>query len=92
MSDKHTPCDYGDCPFGAVGGMDCRNYCGLGVDESGPPDDRPTEFHETDENPYSRCLASKDGFHDWVYRRHNGWLCRCCGTAMPDPPEDHPPV
>lgn len=29
-----TPCDYGDCPFGAEGGYDCRNYCGLGVDEN----------------------------------------------------------
>ena len=27
------PCDYGDCPFDAYGGYDCRNYCGLGVDE-----------------------------------------------------------
>ena len=31
---KHeTPCDYGDCPYNAEGGYDCRNYCGLGVDE-----------------------------------------------------------
>lgn len=29
-----TPCDYGDCPYNAEGGYDCRNYCGLGVDES----------------------------------------------------------
>ena len=29
-----TPCDYGDCPFNAVGGYDCRNFCGLGVDEN----------------------------------------------------------
>ena len=28
-----TPCDYGDCPHNAEGGYDCRNYCGLGVDE-----------------------------------------------------------
>lgn len=30
------PCDgpEGFCPFDAVGGYDCRNYCGLGVDES----------------------------------------------------------
>ena len=28
-----TPCDYGECPFNAYGGYDCRNYCGLGVDE-----------------------------------------------------------
>ncbi len=33
MSAKFTPCDIGDCPFEAIGGMDCRNRCGLGVDE-----------------------------------------------------------
>ena len=29
------PCDGPDgfCPFDAVGGYDCRNFCGLGVDE-----------------------------------------------------------
>lgn len=27
------PCDYGECPYNAEGGYDCRNYCGLGVDE-----------------------------------------------------------
>ena len=30
---NETPCDYGDCPHNAEGGYDCRNYCGLGVDE-----------------------------------------------------------
>ena len=36
---RRTPCDYQDydghysCPFDAQGGDDCRNYCGLGVDE-----------------------------------------------------------
>lgn len=34
------PCDHsGDCPFGAVGGYDCRNFCGLGVDEDEPEDE-----------------------------------------------------
>ena len=30
------PCDGADgfCPYNAEGGYDCRNYCGLGVDES----------------------------------------------------------
>lgn len=34
-----TPCDYADynseyhCPYNAVGGDDCRRFCGLGVDE-----------------------------------------------------------
>lgn len=28
------PCDYlSDCPYNATGGYDCRNFCGLGVDE-----------------------------------------------------------
>lgn len=38
-ANRRTPCDYPDndghynCPFDAQGGDDCRNYCGLGVDE-----------------------------------------------------------
>ena len=34
-----TPCDFPDseghyhCPYDAQGSNDCRNYCGLGVDE-----------------------------------------------------------
>lgn len=32
--DYYTPCDYGDCPYNAEGGYDCRNCCGLGVDEN----------------------------------------------------------
>ena len=38
--EKYYPCDGSDsfCPFDAVGGMDCRNYCGLGVDENEPDD------------------------------------------------------
>lgn len=32
--DRYNPCDEpgGACPFGAYNGMDCRNYCGVGVD------------------------------------------------------------
>jgi hypothetical protein len=42
---KWTPCDDdGRCPYGATGGLDCRNYCGLGVDES----DYPEEMEEED--------------------------------------------
>ena len=37
--DDETPCDYGECPYNAEGGYDCRNYCGLGVDESGYEDE-----------------------------------------------------
>ena len=39
---KNTyPCDNPDsyCPFNAIGGMDCRNFCGLGVDENEPEND-----------------------------------------------------
>lgn len=32
-NDYYTPCDYGECPYNAEGGYDCRNCCGLGVDE-----------------------------------------------------------
>ena len=30
---EDCPCDYGECPFNAHSGYDCRNYCGIGVDE-----------------------------------------------------------
>ena len=34
-----TDCDIlGYCPHDAQGGYDCRNYCGLGVDENKPED------------------------------------------------------
>ena len=40
MTQKYYPCDTEpfDCPFNAQGGYDCRNYCGLGVDENEPED------------------------------------------------------
>ena len=30
---SQTPCEIGECPYDAQGGYDCRNYCGLGVDD-----------------------------------------------------------
>lgn len=39
MNPPKTPCDYPDyegnysCPYDSRGGDDCRNWCGLGVDE-----------------------------------------------------------
>ena len=34
---KDYPCDhFGHCPFDATYGSDCRNQCGLGVDEDAP--------------------------------------------------------
>ena len=44
---KEYPCDYMDCPYNAIGGYDCRNYCGLGVDESETEDDH--DQSETDD-------------------------------------------
>lgn len=42
-----TPCDYGgDCPYNAEGGYDCRNYCGLGVDENEEDDYYEEESEE----------------------------------------------
>lgn len=39
-----TDCDViGYCPHGAEGGYDCRNYCGLGVDECGYDEDEYVE-------------------------------------------------
>ena len=37
---KTYPCDNPDsyCPFNATGGYDCRNFCGLGVDENDDED------------------------------------------------------
>ena len=37
MNNNYYPCDILDtCPYDAVGGYDCRNFCGLGADESEP--------------------------------------------------------
>ena len=48
---RYTPCDSGDCPYDAIGGMQCRDYCGLGVDEDSYEDtqdecDEGSEFFE----------------------------------------------
>lgn len=42
------PCDGPDgfCPYNATGGYDCRNYCGLGVD------DNEEEEYDYDEEEY----------------------------------------
>ena len=36
---KITPCDYGECPYDAMYGEQCRYYCGLGVDEDEEEDE-----------------------------------------------------
>ena len=30
---KDYPCDNGECPYNTESGCDCRDYCGLGIDE-----------------------------------------------------------
>ena len=32
--EREYPCDWGECPYDADSGYQCRDYCGLGVDES----------------------------------------------------------
>ena len=48
------PCDGADgyCPYNAVGGYDCRNYCGLGVDEDSYDEDEEL-FDDEDYVPSS---------------------------------------
>ena len=49
--DNKYPCDYlDDCPYNATGGYDCRNFCGLGVDENGEEE----EDCEADVDDWSR--------------------------------------
>ena len=36
--EKLYPCDYGECPYGAMYSEHCRVFCGLGVDEDEPDD------------------------------------------------------
>lgn len=44
---RNYPCDDLDvCPFDAVGGYDCRNFCGLGVDENGTDDYESEEDYD----------------------------------------------
>lgn len=42
------PCDNPDsyCPFNAQGGYDCRNFCGLGVDEDYEDDDEYEDVND----------------------------------------------
>lgn len=61
---KETPCDYGPCPFGAEGGYDCRNYCGLGVDEACDED----EFEYDEEE----CCGYTDEDFERAYKAHYG--------------------
>lgn len=47
--DASHPCDNGECPFNAEGGYDCRNFCGLGVDED---EEEIFDFDNEEEPPY----------------------------------------
>ena len=73
----YTPCDSGECPFDAKYSEDCRVHCGLGVDES------------TDIKTVNECFHP-DGC-EYIKTREFGYICKYCGAAMPDPPEDTPP-
>ena len=59
---KETPCDYGDCPFGAESGYDCRNYCGLGVDVA----------CDEDEYDEEECCGYTDEDFERAYKAHYG--------------------
>ena len=59
---KETPCDYVECPFGAEGGYDCRNYCGLGVDVACDED----EFDDEE------CCGYTDEDFERAYKSHYG--------------------
>lgn len=37
---RETPCDYGECPYDAQYSEDCRYWCGLGVDEDEPYEEK----------------------------------------------------
>lgn len=47
---RTTPCDHGDCPFGAECSEDCRYYCGLGVDEDEEDYEDDEEYIPSAEN------------------------------------------
>jgi hypothetical protein len=59
---NNYPCDGPDgfCPYDAVGGYDCRNYCGLGVDECG--DD---EYYEEEQMQMDNCALSET-MKEWL--------------------------
>lgn len=42
------PCVTGTCPHNAYNGMDCRNYCGIGVDENEYPEADDLEYPSED--------------------------------------------
>ena len=58
MPTETTPCDHGECPFGAEGGYDCRNYCGLGVDK-----DEEDEWHPDLEAEYEFDHSYEDRYY-----------------------------
>ena len=66
MLKRETPCDYGECPYNAIGGYDCRNYCGLGVDEDEEeeyyPDleSEPTEYEKAYMDRYTPSSTNGD--------------------------------
>lgn len=55
-----NPCDFGECPYNAHGGYDCRNYCGLGVDESETEDDDECPLGGDTTNDCADCAYAGD--------------------------------
>lgn len=53
--ESQFPCDSGECPYNAQGGYDCRNYCGLGVDEDEPSEDENCPFGGDVANDCADC-------------------------------------
>ena len=58
---RETPCDWGNCPYNAMYGEDCRYYCGLGVDDDSYPDEEDilTSIHD-----YSYPVSQNDTGND----------------------------
>ena len=60
-SNTQYPCDYlGDCPYNATGGYDCRNFCGLGVDEDGEEEEADIDDWGRDEIEYVKSSSNGD--------------------------------
>ena len=58
------PCDNGECPFNAEGGYDCRNYCGLGVDED--EEEYVPSAENGDYSPSNPWDAPGMSIHDFI--------------------------
>lgn len=63
---REYPCDWGECPYNANGGYDCRDFCGLGVSEE--PDER--EYSKGDDIPITETNKKLAfAIFDWCKKR-----------------------